>query len=107
MRVEAKNKAIESAPSFDAVLLMEKPNNIRFQGLSPFGVAIFDFVSTNGQMQVFLPTKNMMIIGPVELLNKLPKSKMPMKFNDFFEGFGTSALYLKKTGHNNHCRKAA
>ena len=36
VRVEAKNKAIESAPSFDAVLLMEKPNNIRFQGLSPF-----------------------------------------------------------------------
>lgn len=96
VRVEAKNKAIESAPSFDAVLLMEKPNNIRFQGLSPFGVSMFDFVSTNGQMQVFLPTKNMAIAGPVELLNKIPESKMPIKFNDFFEGLGTSAAYLKK-----------
>ncbi len=96
VRVEAKNKAMESAPSFDAVLLMEKPNNIRFQGLSPFGISMFDFVSTNGQMQVFLPTKNMMIVGPVELLNKLPESKMPMRFNDFFEGLGTSAVYLKK-----------
>ncbi|MBI5182336.1 MAG: DUF4292 domain-containing protein [Nitrospirae bacterium] len=96
VRVEAKNKAIESAPSFDAVLLMEKPNNIRFQGLSPFGVSIFDFVSTDGQMKVFLPTKNMMIVGPVELLNKIPESKMPMRFNDFFEGLGTSAAYLKK-----------
>lgn len=96
VRVEAKNKAIESAPSFDAVLLMEKPNNIRFQGLSPFGVSIFDFVSTNGQMQVYLPTKNMAIVGPVELLNKIPESKMPMRFNDFFEGLGTSAVYLKK-----------
>ncbi len=96
VRVEAKNKAIESAPSFDAVLLMEKPNNIRFQGLSPFGVSMFDFVSTNGQMQVYLPTKNMAIVGPVELLNKIPESKMPMKFNDFFEGLGTSAVYLKK-----------
>lgn len=96
VRVEAKNKAIESAPSFDAVLLMEKPNNIRFQGLSPFGVSMFDFVSTNGQMQIFLPTKNMMIVGHVESLNKIPESKMPMKFNDFFEGLGTSAAYLKK-----------
>ncbi len=96
VRVEAKNKAIESAPSFDAVLLMEKPNNIRFQGLSPFGVSVFDFVSTNGQMQVFLPTRNMTIVGPVELLNKIPESKMPMRFNDFFEGLGTSAAYLKK-----------
>ena len=96
VRVEAKNKAMESAPSFDAVLLMEKPNNIRFQGLSPFGISMFDFVSTNGQMQVYLPTKNMAIVGPVELLNKIPESKMPMKFNDFFEGLGTSAVYLKK-----------
>ena len=96
VRVEAKNKAIESAPSFDAVLLMEKPNNIRFQGLSPFGVSIFDFVSTNGQMQVFLPTKNMAIVGSVELLNKIPESKMPIRFNDFFEGLGTSWIYKKQ-----------
>ncbi|MFZ3090409.1 MAG: DUF4292 domain-containing protein [Nitrospirota bacterium] len=96
VRVEAKNKAIESAPSFDAVLLMEKPNNIRFQGLSPFGVSIFDFVSTNGQMQVFFPTKNMMIVGSVELLNKIPESKMPIRFDNFFEGLGASGIYKKQ-----------
>lgn len=88
--VKVKAETPQGKGTFHGILLFQKPDQLRFQGLDPFGRAVFDLVAMDERVQIYLPQENRVLTEGIDALPFLGQDQALLKVDDLLEVLGAS-----------------
>jgi len=69
------------AMNFSSAVVLEKPDNMRFEILSPFGASYLQASSNGQQLNLYVPTKGRFFSGPPNVQNLQMLTQMPIEID--------------------------
>ena len=88
--VKVRAETPQGKGTFHGILLLQKPDQLRFQGLDPLGRAVFDLVAMDEQVQIYLPRENRVLTEGIDRLPFLGQDQALLKVDDLLEVLGAS-----------------
>jgi outer membrane lipoprotein-sorting protein len=96
--VKVEAKAPDGKGNFYGVLLFQRPDHLRLQGLDPLGRTVFDLVARGEEVRIHLPREDRTLIEGIDSFPLFGEEKSLLKLADLLEVLGASGgVYLDPT----------
>lgn len=87
---EFKGKDPHSQGTIEGILLFRTPDNLRFQGLNPFGFSMLDLSIRGGEFKLYFPEANQIITGDNNSMENMPL--LPIRPGELLDIFRYQSL---------------